>query len=43
MLQHIQKLTLERDEARNSVAIQSNELSHLRQEVCMRKAAIIEL
>jgi hypothetical protein len=43
MLQRIQELTREQDEACNNIAIQSDELSHLRQEVCMRNVAIIEL
>jgi hypothetical protein len=43
MLRQIRELTLERDEARHSVAIQADELSHLRQEVCMNNASIIEL
>jgi hypothetical protein len=43
MLQQLQELTRERDEARNNVAVQADELSHLRQDVCMRNAAIIEL
>jgi hypothetical protein len=43
LLHRIRELTIERDEARQNVAVQSDELSHLRQEVCMHNATIIEL
>jgi hypothetical protein len=45
MLRRIQELTreCERDEARQNAAVQAEELSHLRQEVCMNNAWIIEL
>jgi hypothetical protein len=43
MLRCIRELTLQRDEAHQNVAIQADELSHLRQEVCMNNASIIEL
>jgi hypothetical protein len=43
MLRRIRKLTCEWDKACHNVAIQADELSHLRQEVCMNDASIIEL
>jgi hypothetical protein len=43
LLHRIRELTLERDEARHNVAAQTDELPHLRQEVCMHNATIIEL
>jgi hypothetical protein len=42
-IRRICELTLERDEACQNVAIPADELSHLRQEVCMNNASIIEL
>jgi hypothetical protein len=43
LLHRIREPMIERDEARQNVAVQSDELSHLRQEVCMHNATIIEL